>query len=121
MEPHPYGQQEDSLVDEALRFIWTQGENCLSVLDVAKHLRVTRRTLDRRFSESLGTSVLNAITECRMQRARQLLVNTKLQIKKIAFMSGFSSAERMRVAFITHEGMSPTQYRLQAHPQQLPD
>ena len=95
----------------ALEFIWSRCERCLSVLDVARHVRVTRRTLDRHFADALGKSVLNAITDCRMQRARRLLRNTDLQVKKVAQLAGFSSPERMRVAFVTHEGVPPKQYR----------
>ena len=108
---HPFGQQDDVFVEEALQYIWSNCHYCLSVDDVARYVNLTRRTLDRHFSDALGISVLNVITECRMQRARSLLTTTDLQIKRVAQLAGFSSPERMRVTFITHEGVPPKQFR----------
>jgi len=43
-----------------------------------------------------------------------LLVETTLPIKTITFLAGFRSEERMRLGFLTYEGVSPTAYRRQA-------
>jgi transcriptional regulator GlxA family with amidase domain len=86
----------------------------MSVSDIARQLPVTRRTLDRRFVEATGHSVLEEINACRLSRAKRLLTETELPVKTVAHLAGFNSTERMRVLFVEREGTSPTLYRKQA-------
>jgi AraC-like DNA-binding protein len=105
---------DDPIVQRALEMIWTHGNYPMSVSDIARQLPVTRRTLDRRFVEATGRSVLEEINACRLSRAKRLLSETDLPVKTVAHLAGFNSTERMRVLFIEREGTSPTAYRKQA-------
>lgn len=108
-----YSQMEDPVVQKALELIWTHSHYPMSVSDIARQLPVTRRTLDRRFVEATGHSVLEEINACRLSRAKRLLTETDLPIKTVAHLAGFSSTERMRVVFVEREGTSPTIFRRQ--------
>jgi transcriptional regulator GlxA family with amidase domain len=105
---------DDPVVQKALEIIWSHSTPPLSVGDIARQLPVTRRTLDRRFVEATGHSVLEEINTCRLSRAKRLLVETDLPVKSVAHLAGFTSTERMRVLFVEREGMSPTVYRSRA-------
>lgn len=104
---------KDPVVEQALELVWSHSHYPLSVSDIARQLPVTRRTLDRRFAESVGHSVLEEINMCRLSRAKRLLLETTLPVKTVAHLAGFSSTERMRVAFVEREGLSPTAFREQ--------
>lgn len=104
---------DDPVVQQALSYIWTDSRGPITVRDVAQQLPVTRRTLDRRFAETLGHSVLEEIINCRMSRAKRLLVATDLPVKNVARLAGFPSSERMRVTFVEGEGVPPLAYRQQ--------
>jgi AraC-like DNA-binding protein len=106
-------QSDDPIVQRAMEIIWTHGNCPMSVSDIARQLPVTRRTLDRRFVEATGHSVLDEINACRLSRAKRLLTETELPVKAVAHLAGFNSTERMRVLFIEREGKSPTVYRKQ--------
>lgn len=110
----PGVRHEDPVVQRALEIIWSHGPNSISVSDIARQLPVTRRTLDRRFVEVTGHSVLEEINACRLSRAKRLLTETELPVKTVAHLAGFNSCERMRVLFIEREGLSPTAYRQHA-------
>jgi AraC-like DNA-binding protein len=110
----------DPLVEKALEIIWSRGECPISVSDIARELPVTRRTLDRRFVEATGHSVLEEINACRLSRAKRLLTETDLPVKTVAHLAGFNSTERMRVLFIEREGTSPTTYRKKAGKRSAP-
>jgi AraC-like DNA-binding protein len=101
----------DPIVQKALEIIWSHSQYPLSVGDIARQLPVTRRTLDRRFVEATGRSVLEEINACRLSRAKRLLEETNEPVKTVAHLAGFSSTERMRVLFIEREGKSPSEYR----------
>ena len=101
----------DPLVAEATRLIWTRSHHALTVPRVARALGVNRRTLERRFQLALGHSVLAEIALCRLNRAKELLAETSLPIKTVAYLAGFHSQERMRLGFLAHEGISPSEFR----------
>jgi AraC-like DNA-binding protein len=103
--------RDDPVVQRALEIIWTHSPCPMSVSDIARQLPVTRRTLDRRFVEATGHSVLEEINACRLSRAKRLLTETDLPVKSVAHLAGFNSTERMRVVFVEREGISPTDYR----------
>jgi len=102
---------EDPFVAQALDLIWTHSHRPLSVNELASHLPVTRRTLERRFALERKHSILDEINLCRTGRARRLLAETDLPIKTIAYLAGFTSEERMRIALLHHDGYSPGEYR----------
>ncbi len=106
-----YAKVDDLVVRDALEIIWSHSHCPMSVNDIARQLPVTRRTLDRRFAEAVGHSVLEEINNCRLSRAKRLLKATDLPVKIVAHLAGFSSAERMRVAFVEHEHTPPLAYR----------
>ena len=101
----------DRCVADAVRLIWTTGQHAMTVSDVAAAFPIARRSLERRFQRALGHTILDEIIRCRMERARQLLVETDMPLKSVAFAAGFSSAERMSKVFHRTQGVAPIQYR----------
>ena len=104
---------EDEMVASALRFISEHSHEPIQVGHVAEGVRAPRRTLERRFSTSLGRSVAGEIARLRVERAKRKLVETKASIKSIAREFGFSNSLQMAVVFNRLEGMSPSVYRRQ--------
>jgi AraC-like DNA-binding protein len=102
---------DDPLVAKTVEMIWAYSHRSLSVGQLSRQLRTARRTLDRRFREVLGRTVLEEINRCRLTRAKRLLLETVLPIKTIAYLAGFTDAERMRVVFLKQENVTPTAYR----------
>ncbi|TWT86015.1 Xylose operon regulatory protein [Posidoniimonas polymericola] len=104
--------EQDAIVEQAREVIWScPHKRPLSVNDVARRLPVTRRTLDRRFAQVLGRSVLDEINACRLSRAKRMLTETDFLVKTVSYLAGFPSRERMRLLFLSEEGLTPTEYR----------
>jgi AraC-like DNA-binding protein len=104
----------DNIVSKAINLIWTRGHQPISVEQIAGASGVTRRTLERRFQQAVGHSIVEEIIECRMNRAKRLLEETEMPVKIVAYLAGFPSSERMRVAFCEREGKSPVEFRRKA-------
>jgi AraC-like DNA-binding protein len=102
---------EDALVTKALQYIWNHSQRPINVADVVAQLPVTRRSLERRFRDALGGTILDEIMNCRLQRAKQLLAETNLPVGQVSAMAGFSQTQRMNEAFQRHQGLSPWAYR----------
>jgi LacI family transcriptional regulator len=104
----------DEAVQAALRYIRRHVRENISVGDVAREIAVSRRLLERRFRSVLGRTVLDEIVRVRVERAKELLIDTHLPVATIAGQCGFSSVNRMDVHFARLTGASPTAYRRQA-------
>jgi LacI family transcriptional regulator len=102
---------KDALVARALRFMAENGHRRIQVKHVASAVATTRRTLERRFRESMGRSIAGEITRLRLQRAKRRMVETDASMKDVALEAGFRTADHFGKVFTRVEGISPTQYR----------
>jgi LacI family transcriptional regulator len=107
----------DPDVAEAARFIHQHAGRQITVLDIARRATVSRRQLERRFREALGRTLHDEILRCRLDRARQLLVNSDLTLPQIAMASGFASASYMSTVFRRVHDQTPGAFRTQSREQ----
>jgi len=110
-ETPPWQGVEDPLVADALRIIWHQSHKPLQVADIVQVLPCCRRTLERRFLASQGHSLNVEIRFCRLMRAAQMLENTTVPVKEIAYSLGFHSPQRFAKTFRQEFGATPLAYR----------
>lgn len=83
----------------------------LSLEAVAKHLCCSDRHVNRLFYDVCGCSFRRYITELRLNKACQLLVEGEHKIIEVALDSGHSSLAQFNYAFKNHFGLSPSQWR----------
>jgi len=102
---------KEKIVDEAVQMIWGWSYRFLSVTDIVRRLGVPRRSLERYFREIRGTTILEEIIHCRLNRACRLLEHTRIPIGQIAMMAGFSSTQQMRRNFRDNYDKTPEQFR----------
>lgn len=95
----------------ALALIVEQRLERLYVEDIAKALRISRRTLERRFRDQLGITVRRAIVLVQFEIALYLLKHSNLSITAVSVEAGFSSPSRMSNVFLRELGCSPRQLR----------
>ena len=83
----------------------------LSPGDVAGHLAVSERQLDRIVMQHKGYSTKKYITRAKLKRAKALLEDTDLTLREIADQLGFSSEYYFNSVFRKHEGFPPGEFR----------
>jgi LacI family transcriptional regulator len=83
----------------------------IRVEDMAREAGVSRRVLERRFVELLDRTPADEIRRVRLERARQLLVETDLALSQVAEMAGFSSQAYFSDLFRRQTKMTAIQYR----------
>jgi len=103
----------DPNVAAALRFIWDHVTEDLTVEQVARHVGVSRRTLERAFQSDLGRGVYQEFKRRRLDKARELLTHTDLPIAEVAATLSFSSHTYFGQLFRQAYGLSPARYRQQ--------
>ena len=108
-------QVTDRLVIKALEHIRINAGLNLRVSDVADHLGVSRRWVEKRFVQTLGRSVLDEIQRVRMDTIRTLVTQTDQPFTKIARRCGFASANHLGIIFKDSFGMTLTEFRKQSN------
>ncbi|WP_241237256.1 GlxA family transcriptional regulator [Brachybacterium saurashtrense] len=83
----------------------------LTVDDLARRARMSRRTFVRAFRVSTGTTPASWVTSKRLDEARRLLEQTDLPIERVARLVGYSSAITFRQNFSRAFATTPTSYR----------
>lgn len=95
----------------AIAMIEANLEDPMSPCELADELGISTRQLERLFGKFLNTSPKRYITEMRLHRARNLIVQTEQSITEIAMACGFNSTSHFSKVFRSHFGVSPVSHR----------
>jgi LacI family transcriptional regulator len=104
---------KDSDVATALQFIRREQGRGISVDRVAEEVAMSRRSLEKRFRETIGRTILEEIQLVRLERAKRLLLETTYPISKVAEISGFGSTGYFIQFFQKRIGKTPRRYRVE--------
>jgi LacI family transcriptional regulator len=102
---------KDRDVHLAMQYIREHGTEPLSVPKVAKSLGISRRKLEQHFARVTGHTPHDAIVRVRLDRAKQLLLETNWPLARIAERAGMGTAQTLRRLMTADEGLTPAEYR----------
>lgn len=106
-DPSPAGK----LVQKAVTFIDRHATEGIGVDDVVRHLKCSRRLADMRFRELQKRTILEAITERRLEEVKRLLTETDDTVETIAGKCGYKSASHLMSLFRTRFSMTMRDFR----------
>jgi LacI family transcriptional regulator len=95
----------------ALQFISKHAAAGIGVREVVDAVALSRRSLERRFHESLNRSILDIIRTVQIQQSKKLLGDEDMPLPRVAKSSGFTSAKSLGEIFHRMTGMTPSAYR----------
>ena len=101
---------------EAVAFMEANIEELISLDEIASHVGLSRRQLERLFQKYLNCVPTRYYMRLRLMHARQLLLQTSMPIVDIAFASGFVSTPHFSKCYREHFGIPPRDER-KAHRQ----
>lgn len=101
----------DELVIKAQNYLANHFSQPISLSDLASHTCVSPRTLQRRFTQALGMSVIDYLQKLRLHHACQYIELSKRSIADIAFSVGYQNVNAFRKIFRKEYGLSPVEYR----------
>jgi AraC family transcriptional activator FtrA len=107
--PVPPSDNRD--ISDALQWAQANLDRQISVDELAVRAHISRRTLIRRFHDSLGISPQEWLLRQRLLRAQDLLETTALPVDRVAERSGMGSAANLRHHFNALVGVPPLTYR----------
>ncbi len=83
----------------------------ITIPAIAEELHFNPQYLMRSFKQKTGVSIIEYITGIRMNTARKILRDTKIPVRDIAFMVGYSDYAYFTRVFKRENSVSPSQYR----------
>ncbi|MGH8808589.1 MAG: GlxA family transcriptional regulator, partial [Noviherbaspirillum sp.] len=98
-------------LSEAVALMEANIEEPLATDDIAGLVGISRRQLERLFKQYLGSVPSRYYLELRLQRARQLLLDSSHSIVQVGLMCGFSSGSHFSTAYGTLFGITPREER----------
>jgi LacI family transcriptional regulator len=101
----------DPDVLKALQYIRKSVSGKLQVADVVKKIALSRRALEKRFVTIIGRSIYQEILFRKMERAAQLILQTRYNMNEIAYQCGFEDDKNFSRMFQKFHKVTPLQYR----------
>ncbi len=104
---------DDALVAKALAWIQNHLSDSFSETELAAKIKCSKRLLQMRIRNSLGTTLREETRRMRLRLATDLLSNTDKTVLEIAYECGFNSPSHFGARFHEAFGTTPRAYRLE--------
>ena len=102
---------EDEKVIQAQEFIENHYREKIQVSDLADHLAMSRRTLERRFKKATHNTVTEYKQRVKVEAAKKSLESSRKNITEVMHEVGYSDAKSFRNLFRRITGLTPVDYQ----------
>ena len=106
---------DDVQIQKAVRFIHQNYQKKISVKDVMREVALSRRLLERRFKNVTGQTLYQYISDLKIKRFAELLLDTDEQVVGIALSLGENDTKSISRRFKQIYGCAPNEWREQQH------
>ena len=100
-----------ALAEQIRRFIRASDLKHIQLRLVAEQFSYSPNYLNHIYKQATGDTILDFITTCRINRAKELMQTTDMNLSEIAEEIGYSHATYLSIVFKKFEGMTPKQYK----------
>lgn len=101
----------EKMIHEVLAYIETYYMHTITIDSVLEFCPISRSHFHAIFKRMTGKTFMEQVTDTRVEKAKELLVNTDYNITKVAQQTGFSSPAYFGQTFRTVTGKSPGEFR----------
>ena len=104
-------QKENSIVNEITEIIRQTYTDNISIALIAEQVHLTPNYVSMIFKKICGMTIMEFVTDLRIQKAKELIVTTDLQIQEIAEYVGYNNQYYFSSVFKKKTGVQPKNYR----------
>jgi len=109
--PDDKGRLSEHRLQKVFNYIQQHLEQDVALSDIANVLNLSQYHFCRLFKQSTGLAPHQYLTQCRIDRAKQLLQTTQLTITEVAFAVGFNNHSSFTRLFRRYVGVTPKEFR----------
>jgi transcriptional regulator GlxA family with amidase domain len=107
----PDYSHSDDMVKKIQQKIEANYRNITTIEAVIKDLPASRRNIVRRFKQATGVPPIEYLQHMRIEKAKQQLEQTNLNISEIINETGYTDPKSFRKVFVKLVGMTASEYR----------
>ena len=100
---------------QLLAYILNNPEDEMSAQKAAEFMHMSYYDFSRNFTKKCGTTYINLVNRTKIQRAKDLLNSTSMNVTDIASLLDYSSVSYFNQVFKKYVGSSPLTYRREPH------
>ncbi len=101
----------DPLVAQGQEWLEGRQSEAVDYEELASELRISRRSMERRFKQILGISPLGYLQKLRVEKAKLLLERGNRNFSEITYMVGYEDIPFFRKLFVRLTGLTPSEYQ----------
>ena len=105
------GRLSERQLQKVFQYIQDHLEQDVALSEMASVLNLSQYHFCRLFKQSTGVAPHQYLTQCRIERAKQLLRTTQLTITEIAFAVGLNNHSSFTRLFRRYVGITPKEFR----------
>jgi AraC-like DNA-binding protein len=106
-----WSQDVSPFIQKAAKLIQSQAFERFSLTAIAASLGTNRMMLSSKFQAELGMTPIKYLTSLRLEKAKQLLIETNLTLDQISECCGYQNGFYLSRVFKNNCGVTPNQYR----------
>lgn len=100
-----------TMIKQAKKLIQKYYDQGITLEEIADKLYVSEEYLSTQFKKETGSTFTETVRKYRIEKVKELLINTRLKLNQIAELAGYSDPKYMSKVFKEEVGMLPTEYR----------
>lgn len=102
---------DDSLVKKIITYTNENYANIISIHEIAEYFHFSPIYFGRYFQKKTNKSFKSYLNELKVEKAKELLINSNMKITSLAFSLGFKNESYFYTVFKNITGKTPNQYR----------
>jgi len=104
-------EQSESTVTKARKYIQEHFADEISLDDVSREVNVSPYYFSKLFKEEVGENFIEYLTELRIGKAKEMLLDEQLSVKEAGARAGYTDQNYFSRIFKKQTGMTPRQFR----------
>jgi len=105
------GKLEPDMIGQIKQYIIEHVKEEISLETIAQRVQLSPYYISKMFKEQLGVNYIDFLTECRIDKAKSLMLDPQLSMKEITFEVGYNDPNYFSKVFKKVCGCSPSEYR----------
>lgn len=108
-------KSSNTIISRAMEYIKNHYSKDISLDDVSREVNISPYYFSKLFKDETGENFIEYVTSIRIERAKELLVNSDKSMKEICVEIGYGDANYFSRTFKKNVGVTPTEYKEGKH------